>query len=199
MTPIPDELLQKPLALGTTKPSELKIKEIQDELAKRHAEDQAIQRAYYKDPNPKRREEADEVMSNNTAYLLELVKEFGWIDVERFGVEASSSAFLIVQHSGHIPMMRAALPAIEEDVKAKKLGSAAPYALLYDRLALQLGGKQRYGSQTCRDAHGDQVVRPLENPGKVDDFRKELGLVPLAEYLSFWEKKFGVKVKIPTE
>jgi len=95
--------------------------------------------------------------------------------------------------------MQAALPAIEKDVKAGKLRNASAYALLYDRLALRLGGKQRYGTQTGEDDYGERIVRPLENPAKVEEFRKELGLIPLSEYLSFWEKRFGQKVKIPTE
>jgi hypothetical protein len=57
------------------------------------------------------------------------------------------------------------------------------YAILYDRLQLNLGCKQRYGRQVAKDSEGQPMVLPLEDASKVEQFRKEIGLPPLAEYL----------------
>lgn len=123
------------------------------------------------------------------------MQEVGWIDVGRFGADAANAAFLLVQHSANTPLMMAALPIIEKDVKAKRL-DGEPFALLYDRLQLMLGGKQRYGTQLSANDKEDLVVPALEDRKKVDEYRKELGLPPLAEYLKLFESGTGKKVEI---
>ena len=82
----------------------------------------------------------------------------------------------------------------EKDVKAKRLDGGA-YALLYDRLQLMLGEKQRYGSQIGAGPDGLTVMLPLEDKSKVDQLRKEMGLEPLAQYVG----RFGKDVKFLDE
>jgi hypothetical protein len=91
--------------------------------------------------------------------------------------------------------MLAALAPIEQDVKAKRLKDAQPYALLFDRTRLLLGEKQRYGTQIGADSKGGMVVLPLEDRQKVEEFRKEIGLFPLSKYLA----AFGKDVKFLEE
>ncbi|MHC5072915.1 MAG: DUF6624 domain-containing protein, partial [Planctomycetota bacterium] len=81
---------------------------------------------------------------------------------------------------------------IEGDVKAGRLHGQT-FALLYDRLQLMQGGQQRYGTQVMKvDEKGDWVLRRLEDPDRVDERRKAMGLGPLKEYLS----GFGHPVRI---
>jgi hypothetical protein len=56
-------------------------------------------------------------------------------------------------------------------------------AYLYDRITLKLTGKQRYGTQlTCIDGH--LVPQSLEeDTASLDEYRKNVGLPPLSEYL----------------
>jgi len=168
---------------------------VKAELAKRLVEDQAVR------SDNKKAMQMKEVDKQNTAYIKDLVGKLGWIDAGRFGAEASHAAFLIVQHSGDLPLMLAALPKIERDVKAKKLDADA-FALLYDRTQLMLGKKQRYGSQiegksaTPNKMPDTLVVSPLENRGKVDEYRAEIGLPPLVNYLDVIKKAYGIKKPI---
>jgi hypothetical protein len=134
--------------------------------------------------------EMQRVDAENVAYLKALIQEHGWPDAERFGEEASSAAFLIVQHSGDIELMSAALPFIEADVKAKRLNGGT-YAALYDRLNLSLKRQQRYGSQVAYDAQGEPIAENLEDPEHVDERRRALGMMPLAEYLQRFRRDKG--------
>lgn len=188
---VPDQLNFAPLKLGEPKPLTIdRLKTIQTEVAARLAKDQAVRTGSI---DVKKMREVD---SDNTAYIRRLATELGWLDVERFGKETANAAFLIVQHSGDVRLMAAALPAIEKDVKAGKL-DGQPYALLYDRLQIMTAGKQRYGTQIGQNAQGEMVVSGLENKEKVDEYRKELGMTPLATYLEAFEKMVGgKKVKI---
>lgn len=92
--------------------------------------------------------------------------------------------------------MTAALPEIEKDVRAKRLPDGQGYALLYDRLQLMLGRKQCYGSQIGQNDKGKLVVLPLEGRARVDEYRKEMSMPPLADYLALFERG-GKKVLLP--
>jgi len=186
---IPPELDFSPLPLGQPKPvSAAKVKAIQDELARRAAEDQAVR------TDPAKQENMAAVDAENTKYLRELAQELGWIDAKRFGRDASTHAFLIVQHSGDLRLMQAALPEIEKDLKTG-IGDPQNYALLHDRLKLKLGERQRYGTQIGVNENGESVVLPLEDKSKVEQFRKAIGLFPLAQYLAIYKQQSGKEVK----
>lgn len=122
----------------------------------------------------------------NTEFIRELISEVGWIDVERFGRDASDAAFLLVQHSWDVPLMLAVLPQLKRDVDAGRMGTDV-YALLYDRLQLALGLRQLYGTQIARDDRGNAVVLPVEDAAGVEERRRRFGLIPLADYV----KVFG--------
>lgn len=57
------------------------------------------------------------------------------------------------------------------------------YAYLYDRVAINSGEKQRYGTQFERDAEGKLTPKEIENEGEVDERRKEKGLESLSEHI----------------
>jgi hypothetical protein len=177
----------EPLALGpATEIAPDVAAAIRAELDRRRVHDQAVR------TDPDRRDEMKKVDADNTAYLKDVVMRHGWIDVKRFGVNAADAAFLIVQHSGDFPLMLAALPKIESDVKARRL-SSQNYAFLYDRIHFMLGGKQRYGTQLVRSAAGKWVVSRLEDPDHVDQRRREIGLSPLRDYLEGFDDEVTIE------
>jgi hypothetical protein len=158
---------------------------IQAELERRRVLDQAVR------TDPRRRDRMATVDADNTAYLRRIVADIGWIDAERFGPAAAGAAFLLVQHSGDLPLMSAALPEIEKRVRPGS-ADAQSFALLYDRTQLMRGGKQRYGTQVREMETGELVVSRLEDPDRVDERRAALGLMPLRQYLG----GFGGDVRI---
>ena len=187
---VPDELVFTPLQMGKTREvPAVELKAIQEALARRFKEDQRVR------PDPNVRENWAKVDSgamhkvdaDNTAYLLKLVSQYGWIDADRFGSDASLSAWFIVQHSGHIPLMLAVLPETRKELGKRKTAKfgigqvnvAESYAMLYDRVQWMLGNKQRYGSQMGQNEKGETIILALEDPRKVDDFRVEIGLEPI--------------------
>lgn len=151
------------------------------ELAERRKEDQRVRTESRAggDPGEMQRVDAD-----NTDFVLNVILELGWVDATRFGQEASDAAFLIVQHTSDMRLMRTALPFIEADVRAGKV-SGQNYALMFDRLQLNLGYEQRYGSQ-IGVVDGASVLMPCEDIERVDEFRAEMGMGPLAVYLGYF-------------
>jgi hypothetical protein len=141
-----------------------------------------------------------EIIIQNREYLKALIQELGWIDLRRFGHEGSGNAIILAQHSGELPLIMAILPFVERDYKGTGEDSVM-YAILYDRLQLNLGRKQRYGTQVKADSEGHPMVLPLEDASKVEQFRKEIGLPPLAEYLKLASEGLfsGKSIRMPRD
>jgi hypothetical protein len=130
-------------------------------------------------------ERIEEIDAENSAYLRRTVAEVGWIDEARFGAQAALAALDIVQHSADLRLVQTALPEIRKRLGAKPDPLLADsYARLFDRFQLAIGGLQRYGTQLGLLADRRQVVRPLEDPQRVDDRRRELHLGPLSDELA---------------
>ena len=126
---------------------------------------------------------------DNTDWLKRQCATYGWLDAARCGKDAAVTAFLIVQHSGDMPLMLAALPCIEADVVAGT-GDPQDYAMLFDRTQLNLGRRQRFGSQIGQ-AGGRPAVFPIEDRTGVEARRAKIRLFPLAQYLAMYAKMSG--------
>ena len=168
----------RPLPLPASHPLDAqRVAAIRAELEKRAVADQEVRH------KPVPPGETQRVDGENTRYLRGLLQEVGWIDKERFSNEAATAAFLLVQHSPNLSLMLAALPHVERAAhQARRDGEA--FALLYDRVQVRLGEKQRYGTQCRITPNGEFQVYPLQDRARVDEFRAGLGLGPLAGYLA---------------
>lgn len=118
--------------------------------------------------------------ARSVALMRELLDEWDWIDRERFGTRISQFAWLLVQHADHHPELQ----QLALDRMKPYLGSdgirKADYAYLWDRVAVNAGRKQRYGTQpvwACTE-DGRLKLEPLEAPETVDQRRAELGMKP---------------------
>lgn len=140
------------------------------------------------------------VISENKEYLEHLIQEVGWIDVHRFGAEASGNAIVLAKHSRDLSLIMGILPFVEKDYKDPSADNVV-YAILYDGLQIDLGRKQRYGTQLGKDAAGNPMVLPLEDPSKVEQYRKEIGLPPLSEYLKLASEGLyqGKPIRMPRD
>ena len=82
------------------------------------------------------------------------------------------------------------LPIVKPLVKSNIVHPSS-FALLADRAALRQGKKQIYGTQVLRIPQTQYYyVLPLEDPKNVDKRRAEIGLKPIAEYVSHWKIKW---------
>lgn len=189
----PSELDLTPLNLPV--PQQLppeKVKAVSAELLERAKRDQAV----INDPAGSSRTAT--VIAENLRYLKDLVLQIGWIDIPRFGKPAAAAAILLAKHGDYLPLMEAALPVVERDAKENG-GSGEMLSVLVDGILITLGRKQKYGTQITEDAQGRPYVLPVEEPGKVDDFRKAIGILSWADYLKLASKNLydGAPIRIP--
>ena len=116
------------------------------------------------------------------AELLPLVPEEGWFTPDQYGERASSAAFLIIQHS-NVEQWRRFVSVLEPLALAGQI-DGQDYGLMYDRLAVNEGRPQRYGTQvTCKGGKFVVDWEHLEDPANADARREAIGFGwSLAEY-----------------
>lgn len=163
------------------------------ELLRREAEDQAARKALieagFQTAPDSLRERLARVDSANTAWLKALVEREGWPTPARVGADGVHAAFLIVQHTPDHAFQAAMLPHVREAWRAGAGVDGEDVALLTDRVLRHQGRPQRYGTQ-ADFVDGRAVPQPLEEPETVDERRREMGMMPLAEYLAFLEQLY---------
>lgn len=122
---------------------------------------------------------------SNLKVLEKLIAEEGWPKYSEVG-PAASAAFLVIQHSDSAHQ-RKYLPLLRKACEEKE-ASWQEYALMYDRLQVEAGFPQRYGSQVHFVPETKKwELYPLENKKEVDNYRKEMGLGPLKDYVKKWK------------
>lgn len=126
----------------------------------------------------------------NTAWMKTVVGQHGWPTIAKVGPQASSSAWMLVQHADDDPVFQLKMLRLMEPLAARGDVSPKNYALLHDRVMLQMTGKQRYGTQmSC--ASGSWRPFTLEDSGKVESYRYTAGLNTMAENAARILKQYG--------
>jgi hypothetical protein len=118
-------------------------------------------------------------------------------------MKPSSRATILLKHSGGhaLPLVLAVLPRIEHDLANPESRACQSYEVFFDALQLQLGGKQRFGTQLDADADGNPYVLPVEDLEHVDEHRAAIGDMPHRQYLEMASKVLykGKKIVLRTE
>ena len=196
---VPSEVDLRPVPLGTRRSLGLRqVEEIQAEITNRFQEEQELYKSNVISPEEKK-EKVSVMKAANLTYLSSLIRDIGWIDVKRFGSRVSVCAVILAKHTGDLRLMMAILPEAKRDLQYS--GEGQTYAVLYDSLQIELGGKQRYGTQVGEDGDGDPFVLPLEDPAKVDLYLNQMGLPPFKKYLSDVSDYFysGKQIRVAKE
>lgn len=130
--------------------------------------------------------------SVNTLKITTIIDRYGWLGPDSIGVNGNRTLFLVIQHAED-SVQEKYLPVMREAVKAGR-AKAGSLALLEDRVSLQQGKKQIYGSQVSWNMETNEYyVLPLEDPDHVDERRAKVGLPPMAVYLAEWDMKWDVE------
>lgn len=105
--------------------------------------------------------------------LKTILQERNWESLAKLGKDTISNAWLLVQHSDHDHQFQAHI--------LKDMAKFAPdqnYAYLFDRVAINSGRPQYYGTQFTKEG----APYPIEDPSGLDERRKQAGLISMAEY-----------------
>jgi len=120
----------------------------------------------------------------NLAELGALLDTKGWPEKSKVGSEASQAAFYVLQHSNATDQEK--YIKLFEDACRKGEGNWRQYALMFDRMRMNQNLPQKYGTHFILDnrATGEKKLYPLEDEERVNEWRKEIGLEPLNDYMA---------------
>ena len=119
------------------------------------------------------------VDARHTSRMREIVAKQGWPGRSLVGDDGSHAAWLLVQHADSA-FMAQCLPLMERAVAAGE-AFAKDYVYLLDRVRMQQGKPQLYGTQFTSAADGQLVLHPIEDAEHVDERRRSVGLPSMAE------------------
>jgi hypothetical protein len=158
--------------------------EVRAELERRSARDQEARHAVEgRSVNPRTESwnAVNEVDADNTRWLVDLVTEHGWPRESDVGEEAATDAWLLAQHADSRPedqrlfhrLMGAAVDA----------GEASPrlFGYLEDRVRVNSGRPQLYGTQFVDHGNGLEP-QPIEEREGLAARREAVGMEPFEEY-----------------
>lgn len=127
----------------------------------------------------------DSVFTTHQKRIKEIFNKNGFVGFDLAGKEGSSNFWLLVQHSDHDPeFQKEVLKKMKIEVD-KGNAQASSYGLLVDRVKLNTGEKQIYGTQVAYNLKtGQAYPRKLADSATVNSRRKSIGLEPIEVYLN---------------
>lgn len=133
-------------------------------------------------PEDEQRQRA--VVNGNTNRVKQIVGEYGFPTKELIGDDGISALNTLVLHAIHDPEFQTYyLGLLQKAVKNKQV-PGQELAYLTDKIRMNAGKPQLYGTQPLSDAKGNIEPYPIEDAANVDKRRAALGMESLEEYLN---------------
>lgn len=126
------------------------------------------------------------IVEANTIWLKSKLPDHPLFSIAYAGPKGSTAAWLIVQHSDHDTAWQREILALLRPLVDAQDFRPANYALMLDRVAVNAGELQTYGSQGRCEGAGNWQPRAMIDPANVDARRTTMGLPPMAEYRTYF-------------
>ena len=120
----------------------------------------------------------------NQELVISIIEKCGMPTLKEVDQRQMDAIWLGLQHSTE-EIRKKYFPYVEKAVKNGDL-SKQQYALMKDRMLMDEGKPQIYGSQI-----ENGKLYKLENPETVNERRKEMGLEPIEDYLKYFNLQFN--------
>jgi hypothetical protein len=129
----------------------------------------------------------------NLGYVIQIIDKCGMPTLETAGKKGMTAVWLVIQHSDeqtrktYFPMLLEA--ARKGDLERQDI------ALMQDRMLMETGKPQLYGSQVIMENGVNYELYDLKEPETVDQRRAIMGMGPLIDYLNHFNIEFNVPQK----
>ncbi len=132
----------------------------------------------------------------NRAKAKKIFNKYGYPTISMVGKEKAHEFWVIVQNCNMDVDFQLAVLKVTDKLIHTGEADAHDYAYLSDRVRINLGQKQIYGTQVeFNKAKNSYEPFELNNPKEVDKRRKELNLESMAEYIKKMNKKYEGTLK----
>ncbi len=161
----------------------LSSEQLRAELLRRAAHDSEVRRRLRTGEPVGPGEDGIDVDIHNTAWLRSVTDDVGWPGRSLVGDEGAHAAWLLAQHADRDLDFQQRCQQLMAVASAAGEASAADLAALTDRVLVNCGVRQMYGTQ-LQACDGGLAALPLVDPDAVDARRASVGLEPLAAYVA---------------
>lgn len=134
-------------------------------------------------------EEMKELHNRNAKTLNDIIDVISYPTLDKVGQEASEATWLVVQHSIGQPVFMKKCAALLKTAVRKNNADPKNLAYLTDRIAVFEEQPQLYGTQFDWDENGNMSPNPFDDPAKVNQRRKSIGLNTLEEQTEILRKR----------
>ncbi|MFN6962142.1 MAG: VWA domain-containing protein [Pyrinomonadaceae bacterium] len=147
-------------------------------------------RALGSTPDPK----VDKLLDTAPQRVCEMLNsEAGWPTRELVGDDGASAFIGLVRNFLPVTLQQALAPVVSVGVERGSIARDGELAALIDRLRVAAGRPQIFGTQ-AEPRDGFLVLYPLVSDSRVDAWRRDHGLPPLAEYIRQLQRTFRMPV-----
>jgi hypothetical protein len=120
------------------------------------------------------------VDSINLLTVSSVLNKYGWLGMPQLSETAADAIFFVIQHAD-LAVQKQYLPMLQAAV-TNSIGKGWQLAYITDRILINEGKFQLYGSQLFGPKKGELIFYPIANEMNVNKRRKALGLAPLEEH-----------------
>lgn len=138
---------------------------------------------------------AEEVDKPHVVRLAELIERSGFPKAGAVGADGVKAFLLLLQHSNSIDLRKRSEGGVRQAFEEKIL-SPSEYAGFIDRLLIDQGKPQQYGSN-FEIKEGKLVMSETEDLKNLNKRRENLGLMTIEAYAAELKKFYGLDVVIP--
>ena len=133
--------------------------------------------------------EFQKIIRSNFPVVKDIADKYGFPGFDLIGKESSNNYWMLVQHSDFdVAFQKRILKLMKPEVH-KKNASGQYYAYLVDRINLNEGKQQIYGTQVIMGGNGTKL-KPCIDTLNLDKRRVSVGLKPIKEYLKQCDELF---------
>ena len=126
----------------------------------------------------------DSVFTTHQKRIEEIFDEFGFVGYDLAGKEGSDNFWVIVQHADHNPeFQKKVLDKMKVQVD-KKNATPEYYGYLVDRVHINTGKEQVYGTQFDYNEFGQAFPKNISDTTGINARRISLGLTPMIERMN---------------
>ena len=166
---------------------------LRDELIKRMDEEQQLRSKWVDKPDDTQLTEGiKETDLQNTIWLEKIIEQQGLPGITDAGDDGTQALFLLIQHSPKLEFQKRCLALMEALVNQNEF-TAIHLAYLTDRILVQDGKPQRYGTQGRSQDNGKIIPWQIEDEEHVNERRQALGLEPIEEYFKAMNEMYKTK------
>jgi len=129
--------------------------------------------------------------SLNFIQIHALFSQHGYLGYDKIGIESSHNFWLLVQHADKHPEFQDSVLVTMKIEADKGNSSLSDYAYLLDRVKVNTGQAQIYGTQmTINSDKTSFEPKTVIDPDKLNERRKQVGLNTIEEYIQIMNERY---------